>query len=111
MDETDLLPFDKIRAIFEKMVTIVGNNVDFNSVFDASGGVEYHITEVRLGLVSISEHNSDNILLVPAWDFLGYERGRISADVNWGTRSTNKLEPFLTINAIDGSIIDRSLGY
>ena len=42
---------------------------------------------------------------------LGYERGRISADVNWGTRSTNKLEPFLTINAIDGSIIDRSLGY
>lgn len=75
IDETDLLPFDKIRAIFEKMVTIVGNNVDFNSVFDASGGVEYHITEVRLGLVSISEHNSDNILLVPAWDFLGYERG------------------------------------
>lgn len=104
---TTLLSFDKIQDVFEKMSLIVDNEIDYNPVWDSSGGMEYHITTVRLGLVCVREKNADTGLLVPAWNFLGYERGRMSADTNWRTVNTNELEPYLTVNAIDGNIIDR----
>jgi hypothetical protein len=104
---TDLLPFDQIQAIFEKMVVIVGNEVDTSPVWDDSGSMEYHITAVRLGLVSVREQNGETGLLVPAWDFLGYTRARMSSEQEWSTAGTNELMPFLTINAVDGSIIER----
>lgn len=107
MANTKLLSFDKIQDIFEKMSLIVDNEIDYNPVWDSSGGMEYHITTVRLGLVCVREKNIDTGLLVPAWDFLGYERGRMSSDTNWRTVNTNELEPYLTINAIDGNIIER----
>ena len=51
-------------------------------------------------------------LLVPVWDFFGsrkidseYDGETYSDTTDWPTWS------FLTINAVDGSIIDRSLGY
>lgn len=106
-ENTALLSFDKIRDVFEKMSLIVDNPVDYNPVWDDSGGMEYHITAVRLGLVSVREKNGDTGLLVPAWDFLGYERGRMTSDADWQTVNTNELESYLTINAIDGNIINR----
>ncbi len=102
----ELLPFEQIQAIFEKMVVIVGNDVDNGAGWD-SGSMEYHITAVRLGLVSVREQNADTGLLVPAWDFLGYSRGRLSEADNWSTAGSNELESFLAINAVDGNIIRR----
>lgn len=107
MAETELLPFDQIQSIFEKMVVIVNNEVDDNPMWEASGKMEYHITTVRLGLVSIREQDEDVGLLVPAWDFMGYAQGRMSSNQQWAKTNTNELKSFLTINAIDGSIIDR----
>ncbi len=105
--ESELLPFSKIIEIFEKMAVIVGNEIDYNNMWEDSGGIEYHITSVRLGLVSMREQNGDTGLLVPAWDFLGYERGRRSAESEWSTVGENELTSFLTINAVDGNIIER----
>lgn len=105
--ESELLPFSKIIEIFEKMAVIVGNEIDYNTTWEDSGGIEYHITSVRLGLVSVREQNGDTGLLVPAWDFLGYERGRRSAEYEWSTVGGNELASFLTINAVDGNIIER----
>jgi hypothetical protein len=107
MEETELLPFDQIRSIFEKMVVIVNNAVDDNPVWSDSGKMEYHIATVQLGLINVREQNKDTGLLVPAWDFMGYTRGRMSADHQWGGANSNELISFLTINAIDGSIIER----
>ncbi len=92
-----LLPFEKIKEIFEKMVLIVDNNAD-------PGGYEmrYRITSIRLGLVSIPEQYGEGGLLVPAWDFMGV---RESADI--AKYTTDETYSFLTINAIDGSIIVR----
>ncbi|MDL2258962.1 DUF6034 family protein [Eubacteriales bacterium OttesenSCG-928-K08] len=107
MEETELLPFTQIQAIFEKMVVIVNNEVDDNAVWDESGKLLYTITSVRLGLMSIPEKNKNTGLLVPVWDFMGYSKGRMDATHDWGYGSTNELHSFLTINAIDGSIIER----
>lgn len=107
MEETELLPFEQIQSIFEKMVVIANNEVDDNPVWGASGKMEYHITTVRLGFISMREQNKDTGLLIPAWDFMGYDQGRMSADQQWGKTNTNELKSYLTINAIDGSIIER----
>ncbi|HWS30413.1 MAG TPA: DUF6034 family protein [Clostridia bacterium] len=106
MDKTELLPFETIQGIFKKMVVIVGNEIDTNPIWE-DGAKEYHITSVRLGLVNVREPNSDTGLLVPAWDFMGCERGRIQSDKPWNVAFTNELQSFLTVNAIDGSIIER----
>ncbi|MBR3037501.1 MAG: hypothetical protein IKI52_02245, partial [Clostridia bacterium] len=62
----------------------------------------YRITSIRLGLVSIPEQYGTGGLLVPAWDFMGVLE---SADSQ--KYATDEDRSFLTINAVDGSIIVR----
>lgn len=108
VDAATLLPFDEIRSIFERMAVIIDNSIDSAGVDGASE--RRVITHVRLGLMCIREQDSDTGLLIPVWDFLGYEERTSPSE---GTLSfyTNELESFLTINAVDGSIVDRSSGY
>ncbi len=99
-----LMPFEKIREIFEKMVLIVDNDADLEGI-----DVRYRITNVRLGLVSIPEQNGDGGLLVPAWDFIGiweYDDHVPDEQRELG-RTTDETWSYLTINAVDGSIIKR----
>ena len=86
--------FEDIKEIFEQMVTIA----------NATEKVETNVTvnEVKLRYERISEKDSfDTGLLVPAWDFIGRK---------WDDYESHD-GSVLTINAIDGSIIDRELGY
>ena len=108
VEATALLPFDEIKNIFERMAVIVDNSIDSSGVDGASE--RRVITTVRLGLMCIREQDSDTGLLIPVWDFLGSVERTSPSE---GTRSfyTNELESFLTINAVDGSIVDRSSGY
>ena len=102
-EQTNLLPFATIEEIFDKMILVYDNNL--NDGTRDKTYMTYHIQTVRLGLVNIPEKNSENGLLVPAWTFLGYihyDSPYENDDVG-----TNGLKPFLTINAVDGSIIDR----
>ena len=71
-----------------------------------------HITRITLGYSRIYDPMSDNSAgtLVPVWDFFG------SLDV--GLEDTLARDSqgcftrsLLTINAIDGTVIDRELGY
>jgi hypothetical protein len=101
-----MLPFDKIKNVFEKMI-IVGNSYykEYNGDMD--------ITEARLGLARITAQNDlKSGLLIPVWDFFGtvtthYEEG--GRGRSYTIRDTGI--SWLTINAIDGTVIDRSLGY
>ena len=90
----------------KKMVVIVDNIVDADTR-EITG--KYVITTVRLGLMSIREKDSETGLLIPVWDFLGYSESQHGKSVT--LLDTNELEPFLTINAVDGSIIERGNGY
>ena len=103
-EKTNLLPFSEIEKIFDRMILVYKNNLNDGTLDNLYQ--TYHITTVKLGLVNIPEKDSENGLLVPAWTFLGYEH---SEDPHWGSEDgwTNGLYPFLTINAVDGSIINR----
>lgn len=103
-----LLPFSEIVSIFEKIVVLVQNQIDYNERFPEMTET-LHITDVRLGLVSVREQDAATGLLVPAWDFLGYKTSEINGKET--IINTNGQSSFLTINAVDGSIISRANGY
>ena len=106
--ETELLSFDKVQNIFEKHIVLNG--------LEESTEVYVEINKIKLGLMRIAQPNKPNeYLLVPVWDFYGGSirpaKGGALND-NYKERLTVTFgRSYLTINAIDGSIINRSLGY
>lgn len=74
----------------------------------------YNIDRIVLGYARIYEPSTDahTGILIPVWDFFGSMTSE--SEYNGETESNTSKDPnesFLTINAVDGSIIDRNLGY
>ena len=95
-EDSALLDFEDVMDVFEKMY-IVDN-----------GGAEKNVTidSICLGYARVLKQDETGVgLLVPAWDFFGTVTDADGTVYDEGDRS------LLTINAIDGSIIDRGLGY
>lgn len=108
-ENLSLLPFSEIMNIYEKMMIVT--NAD-NMEYENSR--IYDIDRIVLGYARIYEPSTDAYtgLLVPVWDFFGSRK--IDSDYDGESYSDTTDYPtwsFLTINAVDGSIIDRSLGY
>lgn len=113
-DDTQLLRFSDVADIFGKMIIV--KNSELKAANEANGFVvlrNIEVSDVRLSLMRIrSKGNFSEGLLVPVWDF-------------WGTTASHTKDPaysdmvyggedytiVLTVNAIDGTIIDRDLGY
>lgn len=104
-ENLSLLPFDKIMEIYEKMMLIQNADVLTYAVSET-----YHIDRIVFGYSRIYEPSTDSRtgLLVPVWDFFGGD------DIQLETERysyASKYSSYMTINAIDGSIINRGLGY
>ncbi len=95
VDKTSMKSFEEIKSIFESMVVVANAQEDFKK--------NITVDTVKLRYERISEKDSfDTGLLIPAWDFAGtIDSDKLGA--NDGS--------VLTINAIDGSVINRELGY
>lgn len=102
-----LMDFDSIIKIYEQMMEITNANM-----MDYYNKVVYHIRKVTLGYSRIYDPtvNSKTGILVPVWDFFG---GYDSESVEYISKDSGEHsnQSFLTINAIDGTIINRDLGY
>ncbi len=98
-EDSSLLDFADVMGVFEKMYIVDNNGLKADVTVDA----------IRLGYARILKQDEFGVgLLVPVWDFFGTitgENGTIRD--KWDDPDAS----LLTINAIDGSIIDRSLGY
>lgn len=105
-EDTAIRPWSEIEDIFKKMIVIqneYGANSDTHTtVFD--------ITRVSLTLRRITQRDSfTEGLLVPVWNFFGT---RTSQSEGEDARTVDCEDyPFLTVNAIDGSVIDIGKGY
>ena len=99
-----LLPFDEIMNIFRK-------HVFMNIYLDKGFPETMHVQQIRLSYMRVKKHNADDYYLLPVWDFMGY----CTSEAFPGDTALARLwyfnQSFLTINAIDGSIIDRNKGY
>lgn len=106
-ENVKLMDFDSIVKIYEQMMEV--SNADIAEVENQR---TYHIKKITLGYGRIYDPttDSDTGLLVPVWDFFGgFDAQRDGySDKNSGEHSTRS---YMTINAIDGTVIDRSLGY
>ena len=101
-DNVPLMPFEQVKDIFKQQV----KNFYSASVFD--GTMEIRIDRITLGLMKISEKDSDDdCLIIPVWDFIGTEHTMFCGEKD----DSDEDHTFLTINAIDGTIIDRWAGY
>ena len=130
-DETlFLLPFDEVKDIFEKTITLQVMTEDKNRLISVDGGSHYrypsidaqsaeiNITKVQLGYMCMpdSEGSDTEAVLIPVWDFYGtwtskepeYEYGNgedglVMGDVTMDDAGVS----LLTIDARDGSVIQR----
>lgn len=102
-----LLPFSEIQNVFQEM--IVKKYEDFFAQADVK--VDFEINEVRLGYMRVMEKgNTKEARMIPVWDFFGKETLRYP-DMDEPYIMDWPYESWLTINALDGTIIDRGLGY
>lgn len=101
VDIHELLSFSEIQEIFKYIAP-----KDFKKYVMNDSVCEVFISRVSLGYMHISEQNSKNTgLIVPVWDFWGTVRNDKCIVGESGYTS------LLTINAIDGTIINRGKGY
>ena len=105
-----VLTLDDAIAAFEQRLGIAYADT-LNRVEKKDASIR--ITEIRLGLTRVLEQNADGqAYLVPSWTFFGvkqlYDNKYVSGWEGEGYDGTTEI---LTINAIDGSVIDRNKGY
>lgn len=102
-----LMDFESIIKIYEQMMEIT--NAD---MLDYYNKLTYHVRKITLGYTRIYDPTVDSKsgILVPAWDFFG---GYDSESVDYTSKDSGEHsnQSLLTINAVDGTIIDRELGY
>lgn len=106
-DYVFLLPFDEIQKIFEEMIL-----QKYEGIFQDTGEkTEISINEVRLGYMRIRENGSAKEgTLIPVWDFFGTRTTTVDGFTEPYLRAT-PYESLFTINAMDGTVIDREFGY
>ena len=105
-DDVKIMGFDEIIDTFEQKIL-------YTLYMDGDSKREVHIKKIELSLMPIKKIDSSKTVLVPVWDFRGYFFD--PNDEVWANSGNvvNEIDifSFFTVNAIDGSIIDRSLGY
>lgn len=108
-ERLELMPFQEIMNIYEKMMLI--QNAD---IINYENDRTYRINRITLGYSRIYEPSTDSRsgLLVPVWDFFGEFESHWEGDgESYDNLNTTQYQSYLTINAVDGSVIDRGLGY
>jgi len=136
-ENVELLPFDQIIKIFNEQLFIRNRfykpeNKNVQSPIKSIANID----RITLGYTRVKVKDKPGEgQLIPVWDFFGstqneYDLDAIEKDLNknigdkdvvkecmenfkeiQNQKISNGYESFLTINAIDGSVIDRNLGY
>ncbi len=106
-ENAKLLPFADIQQRIKEQLPIKFTNPK------ARNATFVQVTNVQLGLARVRIKDAkDDYMLIPVWDVYGYNDA--TSPYISGKAKTNPqdlIETLLTVNAMDGSVIDRSLGY
>ena len=73
--------------------------------------IDFQINEVRLGYMRVREDGSAGEgTMIPVWDFIG-TRGITYEGEEAAYDEASAFHSWITVNALDGTIISRELGY
>ncbi len=100
-EDCSLLPFDSVMQVARNILPLTLASYEREGT-----GARAWITDIRLGYLRVMQPNQpETLTLIPVWDFYGTVTFNGSFVQNWACHS------WLTINAIDGTVIDRQYGY
>lgn len=107
-EQVNLKSFGEIIKIYEKMMLI--QNAQY---VENKAETQYRIDRITFGYSRIYEPSTDSEtgMLVPVWDFLGECTVKSENEELLEQAEGGRNKSFLTINAVDGSVINRALGY
>ncbi len=109
IEDAALLPFETVMSIFKQMMLTTYEYISNDTEIES---ISFDISKIDLGLQRIAEQNSIEYgLLVPVWSFYGTE---VIQNVDKSVEIEDSIiscDPILVINAIDGTIIDPTIGY
>ena len=116
VENAGLLSFEAVMEIFKKMAGVVYSGymlptdaASYTGELTQSYGIK--VNEIRLEFRRVREQNSvENGLLMPVWSFYGHTWRVMESGETAGWISNGR-ECILTINAVDGSVIDLNKGY
>lgn len=107
VEDSKLLSFNKIQDIFDKMIYVT-----HEPNIQKGYSMTFNISKVSLELVRVRKQNADpnklEGLIIPVWNYYGKIELYKSCGELVGCAGEQLM---LTINAVDGSIIDMILGY
>jgi hypothetical protein len=126
-ENTALLKFEDVQDVFRSQI-VLSNLQSELDIAVANYDLEVlsrtiTISEARLGMMPVSRQlGSGEYLMVPVWDFYGYESLKVADPedakrkqftINENGEYVNRQfgKSFLTLNAVDGSVISRVMGY
>lgn len=89
------IDIEKVKSIFSQQLTMILKGEDLEE--------QIKISEIKMSYYYLQIPNESTYLVVPVWDMLGTE----TSEYNDGQETKS----FVTINAIDGTVINRELGY
>lgn len=104
-EDCELLPFEQVMDIFGAIAPLTIQRTEYEANNDL------YINHAVLGYMCLPERgNSTSYRLTPVWDFFGE---RTIGPERYGNRDGfwHYDTSLLTINAIDGTVIDREYGY
>ncbi len=119
-EQSTLLPFEEIAAIADTMLPEVIQGPDGRVLVevDQYNGFETRmdvdITKVSLSLMRIRDKGFLQGTIVPVWDFWGTSDWYDAEPNAYGYQEKGmnyEFQPMLTLNAVDGTVVDRQLGY
>ncbi len=104
--ESELLPFEQIMEIAEAILPL--KEMWLEQHYE---DVQLNIYEIRLGYMRVISRNTQEFEYIPVWDFFGTEEVRQTKNGEVFISHERPFYSYLTINAIDGTVIDRNYGY
>lgn len=112
--DAQLMSFSDVSDIFAKMIMVKNSNqkvINEKNGFVVINNID--IDKVSLNMMRIRDKNNyEQGLLVPVWDFWGTISYELEDEAYRDVVYNGKYYSIhLTVNAIDGTIIDRELGY
>ena len=106
-DNCTLLPFDQVMDVVRKVMPL-----SLGWLESSYSDIRVHITDVRLGYMRVmSKDNPDCYEYIPVWDFFGTQECRKTKNGNIVSEHSSSLISHFTVNALDGTVIDRNYGY
>ena len=105
-EKCEILPFEQIMDVARTLLPLKEGWLEKHYE-----DIRIHIYDIRLGYMRVISRNTQEFEYIPVWDFFGTEEMRETKDGEIIASQVFPYYSYLTINAIDGTVIDRSYGY